>query len=296
MPEPFYIVGPTAVGKSEVAAEIAVAIGGEVIGADAFQVYRGLDVLTAKPDSAALKRVPHHLIGEIPLTQSFDVAQYREIASARIAAIANRGRVPVIVGGTGLYVRALTHGLAALPPADEALRAQLGEQPLAALQQQLRELDPAGAVHIDLHNPRRVIRALEVCLLTGRPFSSFRLQSKPAHPVRGVLLQRDRNALRERVTRRTEQMFAAGVVEEVRSVTEISPTAEQAIGFLEIRTLLSGKMDEAECRHRITLQTQQYAKRQMTWFRRSSAWQIVNLREETQPAEAVRDLINAPAV
>ena len=91
-------------------------------------------------------------------------------------------------------------------------------------------------------------------------------------------------------------MFAAGVVEEVRSVTEISPTAEQAIGFLEIRALLSGSMDETECRQRITLQTQQYAKRQMTWFRRSSAWQIVNLREETQPAEAVRDLINAPAV
>jgi tRNA dimethylallyltransferase len=122
MIEPIYIVGPTAVGKSDVATELAVTLGGEIVGADAFQVYCGLDLLTAKPSAAALSRVPHHLIGEVPLTECFDVEQYRQARVERIAQIEERGRTPIVVGGTGLYVRALTHGLATLPPGDEGLR------------------------------------------------------------------------------------------------------------------------------------------------------------------------------
>src|SRR5262245_25826876 len=124
-PEPIYIVGPTGVGKSDVAIEVALRLDGEIVSADAFQVYRGLDVLTAKPDAAALAKARHHLVGEIALSETFDVARFRAMAGKRIAEITARGRVPVIAGGTGLYVRALTHGLADLPGADAALRAQL---------------------------------------------------------------------------------------------------------------------------------------------------------------------------
>ena len=283
MLEPIYIVGPTAAGKSEVAAELGAMIRGEIIGADAFQVYRGLDLLTAKPGPAIRTRVPHHLIGEIPLTQNFDVEQYRRLASARIDEIARRGHVPVIVGGTGLYVRALTHGLASLPSGHEKLRAQFASQSFEELQQRLQELDPVGAAQIDLKNPRRVIRALEVCVLTGRPFSSFRSQTAPSAPVRGVLLGLERDVLRQRIVSRTDQMFSAGVIEEVRRVDEISMTAQEAIGFREVQDLIKGEIDELECRRRITIQTQQYAKRQITWFRRSADWHTLKLNKDEPP-------------
>jgi tRNA dimethylallyltransferase len=293
MIEPIYIVGPTAAGKSDVAAELAVALGGEVVGADAFQVYRGLDLLTAKPSATVLSRAPHHLMGEIPLTESFDVEQYRRLASERMAQIVEQGRVPIVVGGTGLYVRALTHGLATLPPGDESLRAQLATEPLEALQRRLRELDPIAATQVDLKNPRRVIRALEVCLLTGRPFSSFREEWKAKPQHKGVLIHLDRDALRRRIVRRTETMFAAGVVDEVRGVDEISLTASQAIGFVEIRALLAGEIEEVECRERITVQTQQYAKRQMTWFRRGGEWDLVEISEDEAPSTGARRIVSA---
>ena len=170
----FLILGPTAVGKSDIAAAVAERCGGEIVSADAFQVYAGLDLLTAKPTAEVRARVRHHLVGEIPLTQSWDVAQWLDAARSRIAEIHARGHVAIVAGGTGLYIRALTRGLADLPPASPELRAELEAQPLAELARRLAELDPEGASRIDLKNPRRVVRALEVCLLTQRPFSSFR--------------------------------------------------------------------------------------------------------------------------
>jgi tRNA dimethylallyltransferase len=286
--DPIYVVGPTAVGKSEVAVALAERLDGEVVGADAFQIYRGLDLLTAKPDAATRAHVPHHLIGEIPLVETFDVARYRSLALARFAEIGARGRVPVVVGGTGLYVRALTHGLAALPGTDPVLRAQLEAQPLAELVRQLSQHDPAAAAQMDLKNPRRVIRALEVCLLTGRPFSSFRKQAEPERPARGVLLLRERTELNARIDQRTVQMFAAGVIEEVRAASEVSATAAQAIGFREIRALLRGDISEAECVARIQQQTRNYAKRQLTWFRREPHFTALVLTSEDSPAGVVQ--------
>ncbi|MEQ1860262.1 MAG: tRNA (adenosine(37)-N6)-dimethylallyltransferase MiaA [Chthoniobacteraceae bacterium] len=268
MTEPIFIAGPTASGKSDVAVAVAEHLGGEIVGADAFQVYRGLDLLTAKPDAATLARVPHHLIGEIPLSETFDVALYRTLAEARIADIASRNRVPVIVGGTGLYMRALTHGLAELPPADPALRAQLEARALDDLVAELDRLDPTA--QLDRKNPRRVLRALEVCLLTGKPFSSFREQARPARAFRGVLLTRERAGLYSRINQRTEQMFAAGVVDEVRAVGEISATTAQAIGLREIKALLRGELTEPESIASIQQQTRNYARRQLTWFRRET--------------------------
>ena len=296
---PFFIIaGPTAVGKSDVAIEVAERCGGEIVGADAFQVYRGLDLLTAQPSSAQRARVPHHLLGEIPLTQSFDVAQYLRAASERLAGLCARGRAPIVVGGTGLYLRALLRGLADLPGADADLRAGLESQPLAELQRQLAELDPIGAARLDLQNPRRVIRALEVCLLTGRPFSSFRAQwSGPPPGVRGVVLTRQRAALCTRIDERTAAMFAAGVVEEVRAAGEVGPTAGQALGLREIRAHLAGKLSHADCIASIQLATRQYAKRQMTWFRRETALTSIDLAaaDPAQLAESIAASIAHPS-
>lgn len=272
------IAGPTAVGKSALAVAVAERCGGEIIGADAFQIYRGLDILTAKPLPELRARVPHHLIGEIPLTESFDVAQYLAGARQRIAEIHARGRPAIVVGGTGLYLRALTHGLADLPSANPALRAIFENQPLAELQRQLAELDPIGATQIDLKNPRRLIRALEVCQLTGRPFSSFREQwNTPAPNVRGVVLSLDRTALNHRIDQRTETMFLEGVIEEVSTCGAVSPIASQTIGLWDIQALIAGTVSLAACIAAIQQATRRYAKRQMTWFRRESSLQLLDV-------------------
>ncbi len=276
---PFFIIaGPTAVGKSDLAVDVAERCGGEIVGADAFQIYRGLEILTAQPSAELRARAPHHLVGEIPLSQSFDVAQYLRAAGQRIAEIRARGRVPIVTGGTGLYLRALTRGLADLPGADAQLRADLEKQPPADLQYRLAELDPLGAAQIDLQNPRRVIRALEVCLLTGRPFSSFREQWTAApHGIRGIVLTLDRETLNARIDRRTAAMFAAGVIEEVRAAGAAGPTASQTLGFREIRALLAGQLGQADCVAALQHATRRYAKRQMTWFRRETALEPVDL-------------------
>ena len=274
----FIIAGPTAVGKSDIAVAVAERCGGEIIGADAFQIYLGLDILTAKPSPELRARVPHHLVGEIPLTQSFDVAQYLVLARQSIAEILARGHVPIIVGGTGMYLRALLRGLADLPGADAPLRAELEARPLAELQRQLAELDPEGATRIDLENPRRVIRALEVCLLTGRPFSSFREQWSADSPSsRGVVLTLDRATLHARIERRTAAMFDAGVVEEVAQCGELGPTAGQVLGLREVRAHVRGEMTRAECIAAVAQVTRQYAKRQMTWFRREQALEMIDI-------------------
>jgi len=274
---PVYLAGPTAVGKSDLAVALAERLNGEIVSADAFQVYLGMDILTAKPDPATLQRVPHHLIGEIPLTESFDVARYHALATQRIAAISERGSTPIVVGGTGLYLRALTQGLAELPAPDEALRADLTAQPLEQLLRRLDELDPDAAQRIDRKNPRRVIRALEVCLLTGRPFSSFREQWEQAPEVRAVFVNRNRDDLYRRIEERTVAMFGAGVVEEVRAIQEIGSTAAQAIGYRDIRAFIDGEGTSAECLARIQQQTRNYAKRQLTWFRKERHFQTVEL-------------------
>jgi tRNA dimethylallyltransferase len=278
---PFFLLGPTAVGKSTLAVEFAERAGGEIIGADAFQAYAGLDILSAKPSPELRARVPHHLIGEVPLTIAFDVAQWLACARECIAAIVARGRVPVVCGGTGLYTRALTHGLAPLPGADAALRASLEKEPLAALAERLRTLDPASTV--DMRNPRRVIRALEVCLLTGRPFSSFRTEWSGEAAPRGFILNRAREELHAAIRARTDAMFAAGVIEEVAATGEVGPTAAQMLGLAEIREHVAGKITRDACVEAISLATRQYAKRQLTWFRRERGFEWIDLSITPDP-------------
>jgi tRNA dimethylallyltransferase len=278
----FFIVGPTAVGKSQIAAEVAQRLGAEVLSADAFQIYRGLDVLTAKPDREILAKAPHHLIGAVPLSHEMNAEKFRQAATGIIA----RGKPLLVAGGTGLYIKALTHGLAALPAASPFLREKLERTTSEELFRSLRALDPAGAGKIDRQNRRRLIRAVEVCLLTGRPFSGQRTEWNETAPENGVLIERDRAELYARINRRVEEMFSGGVVEEVRRAKNIGPTAGQTLGLREIFSLIAGEISEAECIAKIQQASRRYAKRQLTWFRGQTNFPSLNLSAH-DPAEAV---------
>jgi tRNA dimethylallyltransferase len=261
------ISGPTGVGKSEFAIQIALALRTEIVGADAFQIYAGLDLLGGKPSMNQLQQVRHHLIGELPLTASCDAHRYATLARKKIAELNQRSIVPLVVGGTGFYLEALEQELPELPAADPSLRNELEPLPTEALLQQLHQRDPVCWSRIDRSNRRRIIRALEVCIITGEPFSSFGRDSSKKTAIARMALERPREELYERINSRVLEMFANGVVEEVAAVTTINPTAEQMIGFRQIRSLLAGEIDEATCIRRIQQLTRNYAKRQMTWFR-----------------------------
>jgi tRNA dimethylallyltransferase len=287
----FFIVGPTATGKSELAADVASQIEAEIVSADAFQVYRGLDLLTAKPDASTLGKAPHHLIGTTPLHEEMNAEKYRRAASRAIEEIHSRGKLAIVVGGSGLYIKALTHGLAPLPESDQQLREKLNVMSLDKLHAQLAELDPEAAQKIDLKNRRRVVRAVEICLLVGKPASEVvagvadgrkSLQPRPrsAPAATGVFVFRDREELYARINQRVEAMFENGVIEEVKAAGHLSSTASQMIGFREIHELLDGPADAgsiSQCVAAIQQATRRYAKRQLTWFRRQTNFSPLNL-------------------
>ena len=291
----FFIVGPTATGKSELAADVAHEIGAEIVSADAFQIYRGLDLLTAKPDGSTLAKAPHHLIGTTLLRDEMNAEKYRRAASRAIDEINSRRKLAIIVGGSGLYIKALTHGLAPLPESDPELREKLNAMSLDDLRSQLVEVDPETARKIDLKNRRRLVRALEISLLTGIPASTQRrelgrnagntrsggLQSAAGAIWRsapqGVFLFRDRQELYERINQRVEMIFERGVIEEVRTAGEQVQTASQMIGLREIGELLAGKKSLPQCIAEIQQATRRYAKRQLTWFRRQTNFFPLNL-------------------
>jgi tRNA dimethylallyltransferase len=285
MPHTYFVVGQTAVGKTAAAIGLAERSGGEIVSADAFQVYAGLDLLTAKPTPAERARVPHHLIGTVPLGEAYSVARFRADALASIAAIRARGRRAIVVGGSGLYVKALTHGLSGLPAADPALRAELELMELAGLFERLRSLDPETAGVIDTRNKRRLVRAVEVCLTTGQPFSRQRdawARDREPAESRGVFLFRERADLHTRINARVEAIFVAGVLEEVRALPAgaLGPTAERIIGLADMRLHLAGELTLPACKERLKTATRQYAKRQMTWFKRELIFEPVNLSQE----------------
>lgn len=282
----FFIVGPTATGKSEIATEVAQACDGEIVGADAFQMYAGLELLTAKPDPQLRARVRHHLVGTVPITGGLNAEHFRSAALAAIADIQTRAKPAFVVGGSGLYVKSLTHGLSRLPAADAKIRAEFDTRTTPELVAQLEQLDAPTAATIDRNNRRRVVRALEICLLAGRPASELRNQQPPERAPAGVCLLRDRDELYERIDARVERMFADGVVEEVRSLGEAGPTASKTLGFEQIRELLAGSISQAECIAAIQQATRRYAKRQLTWFARQTNFEPLNL-SRTSFGEAV---------
>jgi tRNA dimethylallyltransferase len=278
-----FIVGLTAAGKSELAADVAREADAEIVSADAFQIYCGLDLLTAKPDVSTLANAPHHLIGTVPFTEAMNAEKFRRLGLRAIDEINSRGRLAIVVGGSGLYIKALTHGLAPLPESDPKLREKLNAMSLDDLHSQLCELDSETARKIDLKNRRRVVRALEICLITGKPASEVVAgvgdSGRPGSsiPATSVFVFRDRNELYQRINQRVKAMFEKGVIEEVRAAAVTSATASQMIGLCEIRELLAGKKSLPQCIAEIQQATRRYAKRQLTWFRRQSNFLPLNL-------------------
>ncbi len=274
----FLIAGPTASGKSALALALAERVGGEVVNADAFQLYAGIDILSAKPSAAEMARVPHHLYSVLPLTESCDAQRYHSLALPVIADIAARGRVPIVVGGSGLYLKALTPGLSPLPAASASLRERFrhlspGEKVVWLLQR-----DPEAATTVNLRNPRYVERALEICLLTGLPQSGLRRSFVEKEPqVNGVILEVNRETLYQRINQRTLAMFEAGLIAEVAALGRLSPTSEKAIGVREVREHLAGHLTLDQTIDAIQQATRHYAKRQTTWFRRERCFQTICL-------------------
>lgn len=295
-PEPLYLAGPTAVGKSAVALALAELVGGEIVSVDSMQVYRGLDLGTAKPTAVERARVPHHLVDVAALEESFHAARFVTLARKAVADIRQRGRRPIFCGGTGLYFKAWLAGLGEAPPADPALRAELEATSRELLLEELERRDPATYARIDRANLRRLVRALEVIRLTGKPFAEQRAAwAKPpsaAGPPASVVcgLNRPLADLRVRIEARVDAMFAAGLVAETQRLLEQglerNPTALQALGYRQVVDHLHGRRTLAETRELVRRKTWQFARRQLTWFRHQLPvrWWLV---EPDEPPEAV---------
>ncbi len=302
--QPIFLAGPTAVGKSAVALELAEHLGGEIISVDSMQVYRGLDIGTAKPTAAERARVPHHLIDVVELAKPFDAAKFVGLANQAVADIQSRGCVPIFCGGTGLYFKALLDGLGEAPPANIELRAELEATPLPELLRELEERDPATYERIDRHNPRRIIRAVEVIRLTGKPFSIQRADwshaSRITHqPARLFCLTRSTADLRARIDARVEKMFASGLVEETKRLLAHglaqNKTAMQALGYRQVVEHLRGERLLADTIELVKIRTRQFAKRQLTWFRRQLPVEWIELKADDEIAATVALVRARPA-
>ena len=277
-----FLAGPTSVGKSDISLALAEKFGGEIVCADAFQLYREFPVLSAQPSEADKSRVPHHLFGTVPCTDEMDAAQFAGRALDVIAEIAARGKVPVVVGGSGLYLQALIAGLPQLPSIASAVREEVRGRTLKDMLVRLQSLDPASLSVIDVHNPRRVARRLELCLQTGKPASELLTEVSVPEGLRGVVLLRDRDELNARIATAVEARLAGGAMDEVRAARDrAGSTARQILGWKEITSLLDGEIDRATCAELVTAATRQYAKRQLTWFRAKSTFPSENLSTVT---------------
>jgi len=294
------LAGPTASGKSALALALAdlVPIEIEIISADAMMVYQGMDIGTAKPKALELARVRHHLIDIVTPAEPFSVADYVWLAEAAIAEVLARGRLPLVVGGSGFYIRALSEGLPTVPPADGAAQAELWRvferEGLEPLLDELRRVSPADEARAQ-RNPRRVVRALEILRRTGRPASSFPA-STPRFSYRKCVLLPSLAALQARIEVRTAQMFAAGLITEVAELLARypeQPTALQAIGYKEVGEFLRGRLTLEQVQERVTQATVQYAKRQHTWFRREPG-AVLTLADEVSAPQLIGWLTATP--
>ena len=278
------VVGPTASGKTAFAMDLVSAIAvqqgeaesetAEIVGADAFALYRGMDVGTAKPSLKERQRLAHHQVDTLDITDAASVAEYQRSARADVARILGLGKQPVVVGGSGLYVRALLDRID-FPPTDPRVRAALEQRArtegLDALRSELERRDPQAAKEIEPNNERRIVRALEVIELTGRPFSTKQPKHQYWKPTLQLALDWPLPELQARIKRRTSQMFSEGLVDEVRGLEQRglreTRTASRATGYAQVLQLLSGDLSLQEAQDATALATFQLAKRQLKWFR-----------------------------
>ncbi|GAB3315667.1 tRNA (adenosine(37)-N6)-dimethylallyltransferase MiaA [Larkinella ripae] len=291
------VAGPTAVGKTSLCVRLAQALQTEVVSADSRQLYRELNIGTAKPTPEEMQGVRHHFVDSHSILEPVSAGQYEREALAVVNGLFRKKDRVILSGGTGLYINAVCFGLDDVPQADPALRSdlmnRLGLEGLEPLQRQLRELDPVYAETADLQNTQRVIRALEVILSSGKPYSSFRKQasdgpvSRPFQTV-FIALDRPRDELYDRIDRRMDQMLADGLVEEARSLLPFRQlTALQTVGYKEVFAYLDGDYDTAELVRLLKRNSRRYAKRQLTWFRHQADYQWFNADDYSSIREAI---------
>lgn len=294
------ITGPTASGKTALGVETALALNGEVVSADSMQIYRRMDIGTAKPTPEEQRGVRHHMLDVAEPTENFSAAKYAELAAACVEDIRSRGKLPVVVGGTGLYIDGLLRGTEyAAAPEDPMLRAGLEEEydriGGEAFRDKLRKTDPARAERLAAGDRKRLVRAMEVFLLTGETITAHDERSRRTKPrytaLKLALTFRERETLYERIDRRAAQMFERGLAEEVRSLLRegvpANSTAMQAIGYKETAAYLRGECSLAEAVETVQRKSRQYAKRQLTWLRRDDAVRWITWEKEPD-IESVR--------
>ena len=298
------IVGPTATGKSDLGMRVARALGGEIVNADALQVYRGLDIGTAKPSAAARAEVPHHLLDVLGPEERFSAGEHARRGRAAIADIARRGRLPIVVGGSGFYLRALLEGLSPLPPADPETRRELArraaDEGAEVIHRELAEVDPETAARLPPADVQRVVRALEVARTTGRPLSAW-IAEKPAGeeplPAVRVGLTLPRTLLYDRIAARVARMLADGWVEEVRELLAqgVAPEAPafQAIGYRQLVRFVRGEWSLEDAVAETVRATRRFAKRQLTWFRNEPEVRWFDPRQLSAGISEVLELVQS---
>ncbi len=284
-----FIVGPTAVGKSELAFVLARRLGAEIISCDSMQVYREITIATNKPSREILDSIPHHLIDVVSVREEFDVMRFNLLACEAIREIHARGRLPMVVGGSGLYMQILLDGIFENSPQDKDLRKSLVFQAETRgnqfLYDQLKANDPQAATGIHPNDLRRMVRALEVCVTRQRPISQLQKERRGLwgkFDIRAVALTMDRKELYDRINGRVEAMFERGIVEEMRKLDGIplSLTAQRIIGVEEIRGYLKGEYDQEKAKDLMKLNTRRLAKRQLTWFRKEKRLRWIEVTKD----------------
>lgn len=270
------IAGPTAIGKTALAIEVAKNFKAEIISADSRQFFREMSIGTAKPSAGELAQAKHHFINSHSVTKDFNVGDFEKQAIGKLDEIYERNDVAVLVGGSGLYINAVLYGFDELPQASDDLRQQLNQRLLvegiASLQQELKTLDPAYYFEVDIHNPQRIIRALEVCLSTGKTFSSFRNKQVKPRNFNAILigLNTDRDVLYHRINERVDLMIKNGLVDEVAGLAPYQNlNALKTVGYSEIFKHLNGEWTLAHAIEKLKQNTRNFAKRQITWFKKN---------------------------
>ncbi len=290
-----FIVGPTAVGKTAVALALAKKINGEIVSCDSMQVYKEASIASNKPSSEDLKKISHHLINIISVAEDFDVGNFQKKASAAIQAIHARGKIPIVVGGSGMYMSVLLDGIFKDGRKDlnlrKTLEIQAKQEGSESLYQKLLKADPDAAQKIHSNDAKRIIRALEVFLLKSQPISVLQKTRQGLwgkFDIKIFALNRSREELYELINRRVEEMFRRGLVEEIKRLLAmtLNQSATQIIGIKEVKGFLDGQYDLERAKYLLKLHTRHYAKRQLTWFRKDKRlqWMIVPSNETPRQA------------
>jgi tRNA dimethylallyltransferase len=298
----WFLTGATATGKTSVSLEMARRLDAEIISLDSMAIYRGMDIGTAKPSLQIRQRFPHHLIDIVDPPDSFSVSQYQQSALEKIGEIQGRGKQVLFVGGTALYLKVLLRGMFEGPPADwnfrNQIQAELQEMGAEFLHQRLEMVDPVSAHLIHPNDQRRIIRALEVLRLTGKPISHWQMQfdeGRRSDECRVFTLRHPRSVLHERIERRVEQMFEIGLIDEVSGLLQryqqLGKTASQAVGYREVIDHLEGKLDLQQTVEQVKSRTRKFARHQETWFRGLSECRMIDLAGELDPGSIAEQLI-----